>query len=266
MPTCRPEGFDDGRTHGPTSRRTMRSGSGCRRRATCSASLRRRSAVERGGQDAGRSRPQEVTAGTPVRRSSTSCRGPPAASSRSPSLGGSADRVVETLRANIAAVCPDVSWLDGAGPADPRGARPRRPGHGRRRARLRRRGLPPRAGGGAGAGPAGRRGARAASPSVGAGTSARRLPSSSGAAACSSTCSASWPAGTGLGTPAATRMLARANDAGDRLVVALRARPTPGPRRPAPPSGSDRSGSPRGRGGSWCQPASVTDRAASAWW
>ena len=30
------------------------------------------------------------------------------------SLGGSADRVVEILRANIAAVCPDVSWLDGA--------------------------------------------------------------------------------------------------------------------------------------------------------
>ncbi|HET7821115.1 MAG TPA: helix-turn-helix domain-containing protein [Ornithinibacter sp.] len=136
------------------------------------------------------------------------------------SLGGSADRVVEVLRANIAAVCPDVSWLDGAdqqtlsglalagramvdgvlGYVDGASRREREAAlapalraaelHGR---------LAERRGGNLGETVATFQRCRSL------------LLDLLGELACRH----------GLGTPAATRMLARANDAGDRLVVAL---------------------------------------------
>jgi excisionase family DNA binding protein len=136
------------------------------------------------------------------------------------SLGGSADRVVEILRANIAVVCPDVSWLDGAdqqtlrslalgGRAMVDGVLGYVDGVSRREREA------------------------ALAPALRAAEMHGRLAEHRGGnlsetVATFQRCRSllldllgELACRHGVGTPAATRILARANDAGDRLVVAL---------------------------------------------
>jgi DNA-binding transcriptional MerR regulator len=136
------------------------------------------------------------------------------------SLGGSPDRVVEILRATIAGVCPEVTWLDGAdqptigalalagrtmvdgvlGYVD---AASRREREAALAPALRAAELHGRI--------AERRGGSLGETVATFQRCHRLLLDLLGELACRH----------GMGTPAATRMLARANDAGDRLVVAL---------------------------------------------
>ena len=195
-------------------------------------------------------------------------RAPPAgcrrtASSRSPSWAGRPTGWSRSCGTTSSAVCPDVSWLDGADQQTLAGARPRGPGHGRRRARLRRRCVPPGAGGRAGPGPAGRRAARAAVAERRGGNLGETVATFQRCRSLLLDLLGELACRHGLATPATTRMLARANDAGDRLVVAL----VLGARRGHPSRCTALRVTRRvpfpGRG--LAAPASVIDRAVSAW-